>query len=134
MSKVTDAFAAIKAKVEGAMQLADPETALKEAEHAFMDVLAAAHEELDQRVAALEAMAKPAVAEVEAVAKTGAGEAEGILGKIGDFVEHLVHPDAVPVAPAEPVSTAVWGTAAAPATATETAPAAAIEAPGTPII
>ena len=101
MSEVQRAFAALKASVENALQLANPVQALKEAEHAFMEVLAqahmeliAAHNALAGRVATLESIAtslepKAAVADVKS-------EAEGVLHKVEEFVDNLLHPDTAP--------------------------------------
>jgi hypothetical protein len=97
MSAVQEAFGKIKASIENALSMANPELALKEAEHAFMEVLAsahadlaAAHEALAKRVATLESIATHL--EPTTVASDVAGEAESMLHKIENFVNHLIHP------------------------------------------
>lgn len=134
MSDVQAAFERIKTAVESALSLANPEHALKEAEHAFMEVLAtahadlkAAHDALVARVSTLESIATRLP--VEATHDV-AGEAEGVLHKIEDFVGHLIHPDAQPevaqntgsgAAPVDP-STAASDSASTSVDAAGTAP------------
>jgi len=94
MSEVQRAFGALKGSVENALQLANPVQALKEAEHAFMEVLAKAHIELAARVATLESIVT--ALEPKNVAADVKSEAEGVLHKVEEFVDNLLHPDAAP--------------------------------------
>lgn len=94
MSEVQAAFDRLKGSVENALQLANPVQALKEAEHAFMEVLAKAHVELAARVATLESIAT--ALEPKHIAEDVAGEAETMLHKVEEFVDNLLHPDSAP--------------------------------------
>lgn len=118
MSDVQAAFERIKTSVENALSLANPEHALKEAEHAFMEVLAAAHADLKAahdalvtRVATLESIATRLPVEA---AHDVAGEAEGVLHKIEDFVDHLIHPGGATPEEAQPAVAQNTGSGAAP--------------------
>lgn len=91
MSEVQAAFDRLKGSVENALQLANPVQALKEAEHAFMEVLAKAHVELARRVATLESIATSL--EPKRIEEDVSGEAESLLHKVEDFVDHLLHPE-----------------------------------------
>lgn len=102
MSEVQAAFDRLKGSVENALQLANPVQALKEAEHAFMEVLAKAHVELAARVATLESIATSL--EPKHVAEDVAGEAETMLHKVEDFVDSLLHHDDKPAVDNTPPS------------------------------
>lgn len=138
MSDVQAAFERIKTSVENALSLANPEHALKEAEHAFMEVLATAHADLKAafdalvtRVSTLESIATRLPVEA---AHDVAGEAEGVLHKIEDFVDHLIHPGAA-TPDVQPAVTDNTGSGAAPVdqsaqTASDSA-SASVDAAGT---
>ncbi|WP_152494991.1 hypothetical protein [Paraburkholderia kururiensis] len=100
------AFEDVKSTLSNALNLADPERALQEAEHAFMHALAAAHTKMSEDVAALvkriEALESPGKAPAAASSDVAVkAEAESLIGKVEAFVEHIIHPDANPAPEAQ---------------------------------